>query len=297
MNTLLSALIDGILTGGVYALIVLGVVLVAKATRIVNLAYGGTLLVLSYFTWWIVQSKGVPWPVGLLLMMVFAATLGWAINRFLMRPLIGRPEAELVTFIGTVILGSFVLYGLAILLWGGQPQVMPKIIPTGVIRIGSIVVSETRLVAFAVGILMFLAFVLYFRFSRNGLAMRSVAEDHQVSQSMGINVKRIFSYVWIVGVASSGLGGFLLASMNGLEAQTGNIAMTRALPVLLLAGLNSFPGALAGAMLVGMAESLGAAYVDPHLTAFSQVLPFVLMLVVLLILPNGLFGQKSLRRL
>ncbi len=297
METLVRAVADGVLMGGVYALIVLGVVLVAKATRIVNLAYGGTLLVLSYFTWWIVDSVGVPWPVGLLLMIMLAAALGWVINRFLMRPLIGRPEAEMVTFIGTVILGSFVLYGLTILLWGGEPHIMPSIIPTGVIEIGSIVISQTWVVAFVVGVMMFLAFVLYFRFSRNGLAMRAVAEDHQVSQSMGINVKRIFSYVWIVGVVSSGLGGLLLASMYTLDSQTGNVAMTRALPVLLLAGLSSLPGAFLGAVMVGLAESLGATYIDPHVSTFSQVLPFIIMLVVLLVLPNGLFGQKSLRRL
>lgn len=297
MDTLLRTLLEGVLMGGVYALIVLGVVLVAKATRTINLAYGGTLLVLSYFLWWIVESRGVPWPVGLLLMLAFAVVLGWAINRFLIRPLIGRPEAEMVTFIGTVILGSFVLYGLAILLFAGSAHVMPRIIPTGVMRIGSIVVSETLVIAFAVGVLMFLAFVIYFRYSRNGLAMRAVAEDPQVSQSMGINVKRIFSYAWIVGAVCSGLGGLLLASMTGLENQTGNLAMTRALPVLLLAGLSSFPGAFVGAMLVGLAESLGMTYIDPHLTSFSQVLPFILMLIVLLILPSGLFGQKALRRL
>lgn len=297
MQTLLRTLLEGIMMGGVYALIVLGVVLVAKATRTINLAYGGTLLVLSYFLWWVVESKGVPWPVGLLLMLAAAVALGWAINRFLIRPLIGRPEAEMVTFIGTVILGSFVLYGLAILLFAGSAHVMPRIIPNGVVRIGSIVVSETLVIAFGVGVLMFLAFVLYFKYSRNGLAMRSVAEDPQVSQSMGINVKRIFSYAWIVGAVSSGLGGLLLASMTGLENQTGNMAMTRALPVLLLAGLNSLPGAFVGAMLVGLVESLGMTYIDPHLTSFSTVLPFIMMLIVLLILPNGLFGQKTLRRL
>lgn len=297
MQTLLRTLLEGIFMGGVYALIVLGVVLVAKATRTINLAYGGTLLVLSYFLWWVVESKGVPWPVGLLLMLAVAVALGWAINRFLIRPLIGRPEAEMVTFIGTVILGSFVLYGLAILLFAGSAHVMPRIIPNGVVSIGSIVVSETLVIAFGVGVLMFLAFVLYFKYSRNGLAMRSVAEDPQVSQSMGINVKRIFSYAWIVGAVSSGLGGLLLASMTGLENQTGNMAMTRALPVLLLAGLSSLPGAFVGAMLVGLVESLGMTYIDPHLTSFSTVLPFIMMLIVLLILPNGLFGQKTLRRL
>ncbi len=297
MDAFLKSVLEGILLGGVYALIVLGVVVVAKATKIVNLAYGGILLVLTYFVWWLIAEIGMPWPAALALMIVLAAVIGLLIDRFLMRPLIGRPEAEMVTFIGTVILGGMVLTGITFLVWGGVAHPMPHIIPSGVVHIGSVTASYTWLVAFGVGVLMFIAFVVYFRYSKNGLAMRCVAAETRTSQSLGINVKRIFSLSWIVGSISAGVGGFLLASMFVLDGETGNLAMTRALPVLLLAGIVSLPGAFVGAMIIGLAEVLAGAYVDPHISGFRQVLPFILMLVILLILPNGLFGRKAVRRL
>jgi len=297
MDTFLRAFIEGLLLGGVYALIVLGVVVVAKATQIINLAYGGMLMFLTYLLWWLLDTMELPLAAGLILMFIAAALMGLAIDRLFMRRLIGRPEAGLVTFIGTLILGFSVIHGFAILLFKGKPEVMPKIFPEGTMSIGSLTFSYTWLFAFIFGIAMFLIFVAYFRLSKSGLAMRCVSEDHMISQSMGINVKRIFAYAWVVGGLSAAVGGLLLGSMFAVDSSIGGFAMMRALPVLLLAGLTSLPGAFVGALIVGLAESLAGTYIDPHVSGFMEVLPFILMVGILIVLPNGLFGTKIIRRI
>ena len=285
--------------GGVYALIVLGVVVVCKATQIVNLAYGGIMTFLTYLLWWLLVTRGLPLPAALIIMVIAAALIGLAIERFMMRPLIGRPEAALVTFIGTLILGFSVIQGFSILIFKGKPEVLPDmwIFPEGTISIGSLTFPYTWLIAALIGVFMFILFVLYFRLTKSGLVMRCVSEDHVISQSLGINVKRIFAYAWIVGAVSAGIAGLLWGKMFAVESQMGGLAMMRALPVLLLAGMTSLPGAFVGAIGVGLAESLAGTYIDPHVTGFREVLPYILMVAILIILPNGLFGTKMVRRI
>ena len=297
MDTFLRAAVEGILLGGVYALIVLGVVVVAKATKIINLAYGGVLMFLCYLLWWLLDSADLPLVVALLIVAIAAALIGLFIDRFLMRPLIGRPEAPMITFIMTLVLGFSVIHGIAILLFGGTPQVMPKIFPEGSVNMGSVTFSWVLLFSFIIAVAMFLVFVAYFRYSKSGLIMRCVSEDHLISQSLGINVKRIFAYAWVVGCLSAAIGGLLLGSLFAVDSSIGGFAMMRALPVLLLAGLDSIPGAFVGALLVGLAESLAGTYIDPHVSGFRELLPFILMVVILIILPSGLFGKKIIRRI
>lgn len=297
MDTFLRAAVEGILLGGVYALIVLGVVVVAKATKIINLAYGGVLMFLCYLLWWLLDSADLPLVVALLIVAIAAALFGLFIDRFLMRPLIGRPEAPMITFIMTLVLGFSVIHGIAILLFGGTPQVMPKIFPEGSVNMGSVTFSWVLMFSFIIAVAMFLVFVAYFRYSRSGLIMRCVSEDHLISQSLGINVKRIFAYAWVVGCLSAAIGGLLLGSLFAVDSSIGGFAMMRALPVLLLAGLDSIPGAFVGALMVGLAESLAGTYIDPHVSGFRELLPFILMVVILIILPSGLFGKKIIRRI
>jgi len=297
VDTFLGALVQGVLQGGVYALVVLGVIVVAKATKVINLAYGGILLVLTYLLWWLVDSMGLPLPVGLVIVLAAGVLVGFGIERLLMRPLMGRPEMDMITFLMTLVVGFTVMQGIAILAFGGVPQVMPRMFPEGNLNFAGVNFTYTSLFCFATAVAMFLAFVAYFRYSKNGLAMRCVSDDMIVSQSLGISVKRICSYAWAVGAVSAAVGGVLIGSMYAVDTNTGSFAMMRALPVLLLAGLDSLPGGFVGALLVGLAESFAGAYIDPHVGGFRELLPFILMLVILLVLPNGLFGKKAIRRI
>ena len=295
MDKLLGAVVEGVMLGGVYALIALGVVVVYKATKVFNLAHGGILMFLTYFLWWLLASRGLPLPLGLILLAVASVLMGLGIDRLLMRPMIG--QSGLITFIMTLVLGFSVIHGLAILLWGGSARVMPEIFPSGSIGIGSVTISYTWLFSFIAASVMFLVFVIYFRYTRSGLVMRCVSEDHLISQSLGINVKRIFAVSWVIGCLSAATGGMLLGSMFAVDSSLGGFAIIRALPVLLLGGIESVTGAFVGAIIIGLAESMAGVYIDPHVSGFRQLLPYILMVLILIVRPNGLFGLKVIRRI
>ena len=295
MDTFLTAFVEGILLGGIYALIALGVVVVFKSSKVFNLAHGGILMFLTYLLWWLLDSVGLPLGASLVIFVLAAILIGLGIDRFLMRPMIG--QSGLTTFIMTLVLGFSIIQGLAILVFGGTPEVMPKIFPEGTVSIGSVTFSYTYLFSFITATVMFLAFVSYFRFTRSGLAMRCVSEDHLISQSLGINVKRIFAISWVVGCLSAATGGILLGSLFAVDSSIGSFAIVRALPVLLLGGMESLTGAFVGAILVGLTESLAGVYIDPHVSGFRQLLPYILMVVILIFRPHGLFGLKVIRRI
>jgi len=127
--------------------------------------------------------------------------------------------------------------------------------------------------------------------------MRCVAEDHQTSQSLGIDVKRVFALSWAIGGMMAAMGGVLLGSLTLVDTDTLGIwALIRALPVLLLGGLESIPGALVGGLTIGLAEIMASTYIDPHIDGFRQLLPFILIVIILIIRPHGLFGLKRIER-
>jgi len=294
MDTFLRAFTEGILLGGVYALIALGVVMVFKASKVFNLAHGGVLVFLAYLTWWLLVPKGLPLWLSLLILTVVAILFGLTLDRVIFRPLIG--QSMLVTFIITLVLGFTVIPGLATLLWGGRPQVI-HIFPSGSMTIGPVIFSYTFLFSFIIAIAMFLIFVLYFRYTRTGLLMRCVSEDNLISQSLGINVKWIFALSWVVGCLSASIGAIMLGSMFAVNSDLGALAIIHALPVVLLGGLESIPGAFIGALFVGLAETCAGTYVDPYVSGFRELMPYILMVLILMFRPHGLFGLKRIERI
>lgn len=294
MDTFLNAVAQGLLLGGVYALIALGVVVISKATKVFNIAHGNIMMMMAFFAWWLLTEIGLPLWAAAPLVILFSIAVALVIERTVIRPLVGRPM--LIPFVAMLLVG-LVVKGISILWWGGEPRSMPKILPAGNLNLGEVTFSWALLLSFVVATAMFAIFILFFRFTRMGLAMRAVAERQVVSQSLGIDVKRVFAVSWIVGLVAAALGGVLLASMFVLDSSLGDFGMMRAMPVLLLGGIESVPGAFVGALIIGLVETLSGTYVDPHVTAFREVLPFVLMVVILMVRPNGLFGLREIRRI
>lgn len=291
----LRVISEGILLGGVYALIALGVVVVFKSSKVFNLAHGGVLMFLTYFMWWLLVSVGLPLWAALIILALASVLIGLVIERFVMRPMIG--QSGLITFVLTLVLGFSVIQGIAILVFKGLPHAALGIFPSGSLSVGSLTFRYTWLSAFAIATVMFLIFVSYFRFTKGGLAMRAVSESHFISQSLGINVKSIVAVSWVVGCLSAAVGGILLGSMFAVNTTLGSFAIVRALPVLLLGGIESIPGAFVGALIIGIAETIAGTYVDPHVTGFRELLPYVLMVTILILRPHGLFGLREIRRI
>lgn len=276
--------------GGIYALIALGLVLVYKATKVLNIAYGEIMMILAYILCTFFLSMGLNLGISLILVFVIGGLLGLLLERLFMRPLIGEgflPMIMLTLFI------SILLKGIATIAWGDEDKVL-SIMPEGELWIGQVFIPYERLFPFVIALLIFILMVILFRYTRVGLAMRAVAEDHQVSQAMGIGVKRIFALSWLFSCIVAAVSGLLLGGIEGVNSDLGHIAIAKGIPVLLLGGLESIPGALLGGLIIGIVELMGGAYIDP---SYREIIPFVIMLIILIIRPHGLFGERTIERI
>jgi len=291
----LRALVEGLMNGGVYALVALSVVVVFKSTKIFNLTFGAVIMFLAYFGWWLGASVGLPPWLSAILTMACGAFIGIVINRVFMRPLIG--DTGLASFIVCIILGLSVIYGLAIVLFKGSPQIMNGLLPSGTARLGPVIVSYGSLIAFAIATSMCLIFAGYFRYTKMGLKMRVVSEDVIVAQSLGVNVRRIYDVSWAVGGLMAAVCGLLLGTMYAVTPSLSGFSLARGFPVLLLGGMDSITGAFLGAFIIAIAEAISSAFIDPYVTGFREILPYAIMLIILILRPNGLFGSKEIRRI
>lgn len=291
VSDFLQALIQGILLGGVYALLALGLVLVFKSTKVLNLAYGQIMMILAYIGCFFLVSHGLHLAPSVILLFIMAVLMGLALERLAMRPLIGQDIMPMI--IMTLIIGVL-FQGIATIVWEDKDIVLPHFIPNEAINFGDIFILQTHLWSFIVALIIFLLMFFLFRYTKVGLAMRAVAEDHQISQSMGINVKRIFAISWAISFVVAAIAGLLLGSMSVVGSQLGHIGIAKAVPVLLLGGLESVPGALLGGIIIGIAELMGAQYVGSE---YREIIPFALMLLILIIKPHGLFGLRTIERI
>lgn len=294
MDKFLTAFLSGILLGGVYAILALGVVIIYKSSKVFNIAHGEIMMFLAYLMWFLFVSHSLPAWAAMILVLLAGLVIGLCCERFFMRPLIGKPM--LITFLVALVLGMLIR-SIAIMWHKGTPQVIRGIFPAGNLVIGGISVSHTMVWSFIIAIVLFTVFVLWFRYTKIGLAMRTVAEDHHISQSLGMSVKRVFAISWAIGGMMAAVSGVLLSSRGIVGPDLGVSLLIKALPVLLLGGLESLPGALVGGLIIGVTEILSAAYVNPHVTGFSQLLPFILMVLIMMIRPHGLFGLRRIERI
>lgn len=294
MAVFLQLLFSGIMTGGVYALVALGFVVVWKSTSVFNFAQGEILMVSAYICWALLVQVGLPLWLTFVITFMVAAALGLIVERFALRPMIGQPL--LAAMMITLALIA-VLDGLVTIIWGSRQEVLPDFFPREPLHLGSIMISQQLLVAFVIAIALFFAFVLFFQRSRYGLAMRATAEDHQVTRSMGIRVSTSFAIAWVVACIVAAVGGILLGSVNGVNMNLGFLGL-KAFPVVILGGLDSIPGAIIAGLIVGILEKLATGYIDPIVGGgFAEIFPFIVLLIVLLVKPYGLFGQARIERI
>ena len=289
---LLQIAIEGTLTGLVYGLVALAFVVIFRASRIVNLAQGQLVLVGAYVMGTLLAN--LPAPVAIALALGASVLVGVAIERLVFRPLIGQPVFSIVmASIGLLIL----LQGVVQLVWGAQTRPFAAVLPEGSWKLDTLLVNKRLLIGAAITIVAVEALRIFFLKTRIGLRLAAVAEDHFVALSLGVSVEASTRIAWAAGAFLSTLAAMVLLSGNVLGLQAGDIGL-RALPVALLGGLESLRGAILAGVIVGVGEALAARFLDP-LTggAMSQVFPFMLMIVVLLVRPQGLFGWKVIERL
>lgn len=294
----------GLLAGGPLALSALGIVLIFKATYIFNFSQGQILLMGTLITWWLAVEQGLPLWVAILLALVISALLGLLIERLALRPMTGQPLLSIIL----MTLGlSQVLQGLAFLLFGGVQRNFPQIfstanpykITTPFIHNGNniiIILKQNLVWSSVIAILSVLIISLFFRFTRTGLTMRGTSEDHELAQSMGININRVFGISWALAGVVATTAGILLATSSGLDMSL-SVVVLAAFPVVLLGGLDSITGTIVGGLIIGLSMGVVSASKAPLIRNMSEIMPYLLLLIVLLIRPEGLFGQKRIERI
>jgi branched-chain amino acid transport system permease protein len=298
MNFFFEVLIGGLLSGIMYALVAIGFVLIYKASGVFNFAQGAMVFFAALTCVGMVDKWGVPMWVAIPLTIVVMVALGLAIEKVVLRPLVNQPEITL--FMATIGL-AFFIEGLAQLLWGSQVHKLElpiEDVPLPYLMDHfNIIVSQFDVTAAAICAILVTALALLFSKTKVGRALRAVADDHQAALAVGIPLQRIWAIVWSVAGLVALVAGLLWGARNGVQFALTFIAL-KALPVLILGGFTSVPGAIVGGLIIGASEKLAEVYLGPLVGGgIEGWFPYVLALLFLLVRPEGLFGEKIIRRI
>jgi branched-chain amino acid transport system permease protein len=290
---LIEYALNGALLGLLYSLIAMGFVVIYRASKVFNFAQGELVVVGAFLVWFFTLDLGLPLYVGLALALAGSAIFGLVIEPLLFRRLVGQsPFSMVMVTIGLLIL----LRGLVLVVFGPSVRPFPALISTSPVTFGDITLNRGLLVGGLFTIVMAIAVSLYFSRTRPGLRMTVVAEDHQIAQSMGISVRRSIAYAWAMGMVLSTLAAVFYLNGKSVTFLVSEIGFA-ALPVALLAGLESVGGLIPAGIIVGVAQGLAQGYIDPLIGgSFSAVFPYLVMIAILFLRPSGLFGWRIVER-
>jgi len=293
MELLLMSLTNGVMVGGIYALVALGWVLIYKCSGVLNLAMGEMTLIGAYVSLSF-YSMGVPFLLALALSLAIGFILGLLVERIFLDRLIGQP---VLTVIMVTVGLSFFFKGVVELIWGTDTRVFsPPIFPLEPLRVGPIVVGQVYLWSFLAAIVLLVLFVSFFKYTRWGLAMQATADDEMAALSLGVSARFVYAAAWSIAFMAAGVGGTLLGNINGLNISVGYLGLL-VLPAVVLGGLNSVPGAILGGIIIGILQNLCGAYLDRYFPGgVKEIAPFAFMAVFLMFKPHGLWGWERIER-
>ncbi|MBW1910099.1 MAG: branched-chain amino acid ABC transporter permease [Deltaproteobacteria bacterium] len=293
MDILIQIIVTGLATGGVYGLIALGFVLIYKATSVLNLAMGELMTLGAFICLTGLLQLKAPFFVAFILTLFLACVLGFVIERLILRPLIGEPIISVIMV--TIGLG-LILKGLMYMIWTPSYRTFPEIFPPEPLDLSFAVVPSGLLWGFIFAIIATVAFLMIFKFSRTGVAMRATANDQQAALSMGISVRWVFALAWCFGAMASVIGGIVIGNISGISVYMGDIGL-KVLAVIILGGLDSIGGAILGGFIIAILENLTGLYIDPLIGGGAKgIAPFIILVIILMIRPYGLFGKEIIER-
>jgi branched-chain amino acid transport system permease protein len=293
MDIIPQILISGLAAGGVYGLIALGFVLIYKGTGILNLATGQLMTIGAFVCLTVMEKAAAPFYIALFATLVFAAILGVIIERVILRPLIGEPVISVIMV--TIGLAS-ILNGFTHMVWSPEYRSFPPIFPPQPLDLGFAIVPSGLLWGFIFAMFCTVIFAIVFRYTRTGLAMRATAANQQAALSMGISVKGVFALSWSFAAITAAMGGIIIGNISGISIHLGHIGL-KVLSVIILGGLDSIGGAIIGGFIVGILENLAGVYLDAFFGGgVKEVVPFVILVIILMIRPYGIFGKEIVER-
>ena len=287
-----EVVIAGVLTGVMYSLVALGFVLIFKASGVFNFAQG-VMVLFAALTLVGIMERGAPVWLALVMTVLVMIALAFAIERFMLRPLVN--QEPIILFMATIGLG-FVLEGVGETMWGSNVKALDVGIPNASFEVGGILLNEFDLFAAGSGAVLVTVLAVFFHFTRIGRALRAVADDHQAALAVGIPLKTIWVTVWSVAGFVGLVAGIMWGAKSGVQFSLSLIAL-KALPVLILGGFTSVPGAIVGGLIIGVGEKIAEIYWGPMIGgAIENWFAYMLALVFLMFRPQGLFGERIIER-
>jgi len=289
---LAEVVIGGVAAGLMYSLVALGFVLIFKASGVFNFAQG-VMVLFAALTLVGLMERGVPVVPALLLTTAVMVALAFAIERVVLRPLVN--QEHIILFMATIGL-NFFLEGLGEMLWGANVKKLDVGIPDESFNVAGILINKLEMTAAATAAVLVALLAVFFQRTKIGRALRAVADDHEAALSIGIPLRTIWVVVWSVAGIVAIAAGIMWGAKSGVQFSLSLIAL-KALPVLILGGFTSVPGAIVGGLIVGTGEKIGEVYWGPLVGgAIENWFAYVVALAFLLVRPQGLFGEKIIER-
>jgi branched-chain amino acid transport system permease protein len=291
MDFFLQLLVNGLSIGFLYGLAALGFVMIFKSSSVLNFAHG-ELMALGAFVF-LVLAAWVKLPIWIvfLLTLMGSFAMGFIIERLFLRPLIG--EALIRVIMLTVGLAAM-FKGLMLFVFGGNLHSYPDFLPEGLsLRFGSVYIPSVYVASFIIGLLFLGIFGYFFKYSSQGIYMRSVADNQSAALSLGVHVRRVFALSWAIAALVCAISGIILGIINGINVHELSALGLKVFPVVILGGLDSIGGAILGGVIIGLLESFTGGYIS---TSLREVVPFIVLVFILMVKPYGLFGLVEIER-
>ena len=285
--------VTGLAWGSVYACIALGFVLIFKATDIFNFAQPELMMFGAYVAFTLITMLKLPFVIGFLVTLVLMGLIAAILEMMVVRPMVGEPVLAVIM----VTLGlANVLRGLTGLIWGYEELQFPSPFPEEPFIVFGAAINQAEIYTVVATAILLIIFFFFFKYSGAGISMRATAEDTKTAFLMGINVKRVFTASWAIASLVATIAGVFLASFTFLEPIMGHVGL-KALPAIILGGLDSVHGAIIGGLIIGVTENLAGFYLEDYLgSGINEITAYVIVLIVMMIRPYGLFGTKEIER-
>jgi branched-chain amino acid transport system permease protein len=291
MELFLQFLIQGLSVGFLYALAALGFVMIFKSSSVLNFAHGELLAIGAFIFLYFSVRLELPIPISFLLTLVGSFTMGFVIERLFLRPLIG--EALIQVIMLTVGLAAM-FKGLMLFIFGGNLFNYPDFLPKNLsIHWGAINIPPVYIASFLIGIIFLAIFGFFFKYSSQGIYMRSVADNQPAALSLGVHVRRVFALSWAIAALVCAISGVILGIMNGINVHELSVMGLKVFPVVILGGLESIGGAIIGGLIIGLLETFTGGY---GFSSLKEVVPYIILVLILLVKPYGLFGLVEIER-
>lgn len=282
--------VNGLILGGAYALIGVGLTMVLGIMRVVNFAHGELYMLGAYFVYTLMNVLGFNFYLSLCTSVLIVACIGACIERVILRPLRGREmNANMLAMIGVLI----ALQNVALLVWGPVPQTIRPPFPPEAFNILGISITPYRIFVAAVATAVAVGVHLFIQRTFLGKSMRAAFQDMEMASMLGVRIDRIFPFTFALGSAMAAVSGVLLGVLFTLKPTMGEFAVTRAFAVVILGGMGSFPGAILGGLILGVTENLAAAYIS---SGFKDAIAFMLIVLILIFKPAGLMAVNVNKR-